>query len=325
MLRIFTILADKIVYDLLGLSAESHFASSLHFFIEDTTKIFSLLIVLIYIISYLRASLNVEAVRNHLEGKSRFFGYVVASVFGAVTPFCSCSSIPLFLGFTQARIPVGTTMAFLITSPMINEVAIALLGSLLGVKFTIAYVAVGIIAGIAGGAFFDLIKAERFLTGLGQMAANSDAPETQETEKKKLTHKERKAFAKEELFSILKRIWKWILIGVGLGAGLHGYVPESVIADNLGSGQWWSVPAAVLIGIPLYSNASGIIPVAESLLSKGLPIGTMLAFMMSTVAASMPEFIMLKQVMKVKMLVIFFCLLLVLFTLTGWLFNFIKF
>lgn len=325
-LSIFSKFADLIVYQWFGMSPESHWAGSLHFFIEDTTKIFALLVVMIYAIAWARAALDIERVRDYLSGKHRIFGYFVAAIFGAATPFCSCSSIPLFLGFTQAKIPIGITMAFLITSPIINEVAIVLLGSLLGVKFTICYVIVGILAGVVGGAFIDLIKAEKHLTPLGESARGQTTPAGQSpVKKKRMTLRDRHAFAAYELKTIFSRVWKWVLVGVGLGAGLHGLVPENFVADHLGAGQWWTVPAATLLGIPLYSNASGVIPVAESLLNKGLPVGTTLAFMMSTVAASFPEFMMLKQVMKPKLLLIFFLLLLVMFTAVGWIFNVISF
>ena len=324
MLEIFTKLADWLIYDIANLEQTSHIGSSLHFFVEDTTKIFVLLIVMIYTIAIVRAALNVEAVRTYLIGKNRFFGYCVGSLFGAITPFCSCSSIPLFIGFTTARIPLGITMSFLITSPMINEVAIALLGGLLGIKFTIAYVAVGMLSGIIGGAFLDFIKAERYLESFitDAIPDSSDSPNgSTSIQLEKMDLKARHEFAKNELKEIFGRVWKWVIIGVGAGAILHGFVPKSFITETLGSGEWWTVPSAVIIGIPLYANASGIIPVAESLLGKGLPIGTTLAFMMSTVAASFPEFMMLKQVMKPKLLVIFFAILLVLFTITGWIFN----
>lgn len=325
MLSIFTKFADLIIYQWFGMSRDSHLAGSLHFFIEDTTKIFALIVVMIYVIAWARAALNIERVRDYLSGKHRLFGYFAAASFGAVTPFCSCSSIPLFLGFTQARIPIGITMSFLITSPIINEVAIVLLGSLLGWKFTACYVAVGILAGVVGGAFIDLIKAEKYLTPLAESAQGNAGAAGQHAEKKKMGMKDRHDFAADELKTIFSRVWKWVLIGVGLGALLHGIVPESFVVKYLGAGQWWTVPGATLLGIPLYSNASGVIPVAESLLNKGLPVGTTLAFMMSTVAASFPEFMMLKQVMKPKLLVIFFLLLLVMFTSVGWIFNLIKF
>jgi len=315
MLHYFTKLADIVSFQWLQLDPASHFGKSFHFFIEDTTKIYVLLIIMIYTVAVLRASMNIDRVRNYLVDKNRLFGYIIGATFGAVTPFCSCSSIPLFLGFTQAKIPIGITMSFLITLPIINEVAIVLLGSLLGIKFMILYATIGILSGIVGGAFIDFIKAEQYLTPLVEtvVKASNDAEATEETENKKLSFAERHEFAKNELITIFKRIWKWVLIGVGLGAVLHGYVPEEYILENLGAGKWWTVPMAVLIGIPLYSNASGVIPVAQSLIEKGLPVGTTLAFMMSTVAASFPEFMMIKQVMQTKLLLIFFTMLLVMF------------
>ena len=326
MLAIFTKLADWIIYSVCGLSPDSQLAGGLHFFIEDTTKIFVLLIVMIYMIAWARAAVNIERVRDYLSGRHRVFGYVAAAAFGAVTPFCSCSSIPLFLGFTQARIPIGITMSFLISSPIINEVAIVLLGSLLGAKFTACYIAVGIGAGVMGGAFIDLIKAEKYLTPLAASACSPNvAAGDAGVKSAKMTFRDRHEFARDELKTIFSRVWKWVLVGVGLGAVLHGFVPEGFVAKYLGAGQWWTVPSATLLGIPLYSNASGVIPVAESLLNKGLPVGTTLAFMMSTVAASFPEFMMLKQVMKPKLLIIFFLLLLVMFTAVGWIFNLIPF
>ncbi len=388
-MSIFTKLADLIAFNLFKLDPASKLGDAVHFFIEDTTKIYVLLLVMIYLIALARAAVDTELIRTYLQGKKRGVAYVLASVFGAVTPFCSCSSIPLFLGFTSARIPLGITMAFLITSPMINEVAVILLGSMLGLKFMIIYVITGIVAGILGGFFIDRIGAEKHLSPLGQQAADAAAAKASASENKapakvkpaagfsvakvslaaapsataapaastgaccststassvsaasapaapvcackagnpekekkaKLTFADRHDFAKNEVKEIFHRVWKWVLIGVGLGAGLHGFVPENFIADFLGEGSWWTVPGAVLVGIPLYANASGVIPVAQTLMAKGLPVGTTLAFMMSVVAASFPEFMMLKQVMKPKLLVLFFCMLLVFFTATGWLFN----
>lgn len=323
MLGIFKKIADLIVYELAGMEHGSHLAGSIHFFIEDVTKIYFLLVIMIYTIAWLRAAMNIEKVRDYLAGKNKWIGYVAGAVFGAVTPFCSCSSIPLFFGFTQAGIPLGITMSFLITSPIVNEVAVVLLGSLLGIKFMIVYVTVGILSGIIGGIFIDMIKAERFLMPLVKNIAKTGVETGEKAEMQKISFKERHIFARDELYSIFSRVWIWVIAGVGLGALIHGVVPESFIVANLGSGQWWSVPAAVILGLPLYSNATGIIPVAESLLAKGLPVGTTLAFMMSTVAASFPEFVMLKQVMKKELLFIFFGMLMILFTITGWILNFI--
>jgi len=322
----FTELATWFVVDLFGLSRETKLGDALHFFIEDTTKIFFLLLVMIYLIALVRASMNVERVRDYLAGKNKGVGYLMGSCFGAITPFCSCSSIPVFLGFTSAGIPVGITMSFLITSPLINEVAILLLFGLLGWQFTALYVVIGVFVGILGGVFLDAIHAERWLQSFAAKALErgKNVSSTGGVESvKRLSFAERHHFAKGEMSEIFARVWKWVIIGVGLGAALHGFVPDGWIQANLGDGQWWTVPAAVLLGIPLYSNATGVIPVMEGLITQGLPIGTTLAFCMSTVAASFPEFILLKQVMQWRLLAVFFALLLVVFTSVGWIFNFL--
>lgn len=331
MFIIFTQLADWLTYSVMHLSPDSKLGDAVHFFIEDVSKIYVLLVVMIYFIALLRASLNVERVRDYLAGKNRGMGYLLGSGFGAITPFCSCSSIPVFLGFTSAGIPVGITMSFLLTSPLINEVAILLLMSLLGWKFTLLYVVVGMTVGIIGGFFLDAIRAERWLQSFAakalengqknQSTNNSDASENNESTSQSLSFSERHSFAKDETLEIFGRVWKWVIIGVGLGAALHGFVPDGWIEQYLGDGQWWSVPAAVLLGIPLYSNATGVIPVMESLINNGLPVGTTLAFCMSTVAASFPEFILLKQVMQWRLLATVFLMLLISFTLIGWIFN----
>lgn len=324
MFDIFTRFADWLVYDLMSMSAETKVGDALHFFVEDTTKIFVLLVVMIYVIALLRASLNVERIRTYLAGKNRGYGYVLGALFGAITPFCSCSSIPVFLGFTSAGIPVGISMAFLLTSPLINEVAVLLLLSLLGWEFTLIYIAVGMTVGILGGMLLDLLKAEKMLQPFA-MKAYETKPNANlgQVTACQMSFKARHDFASVELQDILQRVWKWLFIGVGLGAALHGFVPDGWMQSHLGGGQWWSVPAAVLVGIPLYSNATGVIPIMESLITKGLPIGTTLAFCMSTVAASFPEFILLKQVIRWRLLAIIFLILLISFTLVGWILNFI--
>ncbi len=330
--KIFTIFADWITFSVLKLEQGEHITHSIHFFIEDITKIFFMLAVLIYLIGVARASLNIERVRDYLSGKNRFIGYLLASLFGAITPFCSCSSIPLFLAFTAARIPIGITMAFLITSPIVNEVAVLLLGSVLGIKFTIIYVGVGVSAGIIGGMFFDFIKAEKYLTPLGSKSLDMANKSTSanagcgcgcdDKNNSSTTWAQRHKFAKDEVITIIKRIWIWVIIGISVGALFHGFVPTEWVESNLAAGNWWNVPLASIFGIPLYTNASAMIPVAESMLYKGVPVGTTLTFMMSVTGASLPEFLMLKQIMKPKLLIILFLLLLVLFTLSGWIFNF---
>lgn len=327
MLSLFSDFASWIVYSVIGFSSTSKPGQSLHFFVEDTTKIFFLLIVMIYFIALIRASLNIEGIRSYLAKKHRGFGYLLGSTFGAITPFCSCSSIPVFLGFTSAGIPVGITMAFLLTSPLINEVAILLLLSLVGWKITAIYIFIGMVIGILSGMLLDLIHAEQWLQPFALKAyQNAGAGAYSDASKSPgLTLKDRHLFAKQELVDIVSRVWKWVFIGVGLGAALHGFIPDGWLEANLGHSRWWSVPAAVLIGIPLYSNATGVIPVMESLILKGLPLGTTMAFCMSTVAASFPEFILLKQVMQWKLLTTVFLILLVAFTIVGWLLNLILF
>ena len=322
MLSMFAQFASWLTYTVLALQPDSKLGGAVHFFIEDTTKIFFLLTLMIYVIALVRASLNVERVRDYLANNNKLFGYLMGSTFGAITPFCSCSSIPVFLGFTSAGIPVGITMSFLLTSPLINEVAVLLLLSLVGWEITMVYVLVGMAVGMAGGAFLDLIRAERLLQPFVIKAYQSaGAVTTTDSVRPVLSFRERHEFAKGELLDILNRVWKWVFIGVGLGALLHGFVPESWFETYFGNRQWWTVPMAVLAGIPLYSNATGVIPVMESLIVKGLPLGTTLAFCMSTVAASFPEFILLKQVMTWRLLAIIFALLLLSFTVVGWLIN----
>ncbi|TVQ69437.1 MAG: permease [Chromatiaceae bacterium] len=325
MLEIFTQIANLVAYTLLGLDPETPFGAATHFFIKSTTTIFTLLVVMIYLIALIRASLNVERMRAFLAGRNRVVGYFFGSTFGAITPFCSCSSVPVFIGFTSARIPIGVTMAFLITSPMINQVAVVVLWGLLGWQFTLLYILMGFVVGMLAGAFLDAINAQRYLQPfLAEAYAKGEVPAGDGTQREPLTMKDRHLFARAETLEILGRVWKWVFIGVGLGALLYGYVPEGWVESNLGGGQWWQVPAAVLLGIPLYTNITGVVPVMESLILQGLPIGTTMAFCMSTVAASFPEFVLLKQVMQWRLLAIFFLLLLVAFTLVGWILNLVE-
>lgn len=312
-----------LVFNAAGFTPDSQTGSALEFFIYDTIKILMLLIALIYGIAWIRASLNVERVRDYLAGKGKGIGYFLGAMFGSITPFCSCSSIPLFLGFTTARIPFGITMSFLITSPLINEIAVVLLWGLLGWKFTVIYVLVGMSAGIIGGFFMDAIRAERWLQPFFlDVMRNATAYQYNENgELQKMTLRQRHVFAYGEMLTIFKRVWKWVILGVAIGAALHGFVPDDWFANNFGAGEWWTVPAAVFVAIPLYSNVTGIVPIMESLLLKGLPIGTTLAFCMSAVAASIPETMLLRQIMTVKLQAVFLTYLWIIFTLVGWFFN----
>lgn len=315
--------SNWLVFGLLGFAADSELGAAIEFFIYDTIKILMLLVALIYALAWIRAALNVERVRDYLMGKGRALGYFLGALFGSVTPFCSCSSIPLFLGFTSARIPFGITMAFLITSPLINEIAVVLLWGLLGWKFTIVYVLTGMFAGILGGFFMDAIKGERWLQPffLDVMRNAPGCACDVQGLRTNLTVQDRHNFALGETRAIFRRVWKWVILGVGVGAALHGFVPDNWFAAHLGAGEWWTVPAAVLIAIPLYSNVTGIVPVMESLLLKGMPIGTTMAFCMSAVAASIPEMILLRQIMTARLQAVFLAYLWLIFTLTGWLYN----
>lgn len=315
--------SEWIVFSLLGLSPDSREGGALQFFLYNSAKILLLLVVMVYTIAFIRAGLNVERVRGLLAGRSRVLGYALGSIFGAVTPFCSCSSVPLFIGFTAGGIPLGITMAFLITSPVINEVAVVLLWELLGWKLACVYIAAGLAVGMAGGAFIDLIGARRWLQPFLLQALASGVPATtgHAAASTALTLETRHAFAKAETRDILRRVWRWVFAGVAVGALIHGWVPEDWILANLTPDNLWSVPAAVVLGLPIYTNVTGIVPVMENLLLKGLPLGTTLAFSISSVAASLPEVMMLKQVMRAPLIAAFLGFLLAMLTVLSLLLN----
>ncbi|NCT41288.1 MAG: permease [Alphaproteobacteria bacterium] len=317
MLELFTKLADFVTYDALNIDPVSHLAEAVHFFVEDTTKIFFLLTALMLIVGFLRSWISPEKVRNWLDGKSKILAYFLAVVLGAITPFCSCSSIPLFIAFLSSGIPLGVTMAFLITSPMVNEVAAILFGETIGWHFTFAYVATGMLTGMVGGMLIDLLKLEKWVE---PFVFEVKAP-TQDLDEPKLTIKKRLRHAWDETADILKRVWIYVLLGVGVGAGIHGFVPQEWFITHAGADNLFAVPVAVLMAVPLYSNVTGVIPVAEVLIAKGLPVGTTLAFIMSTVAISLPELVILRKVLKLKMLAFFVAYLALAFIVVGYGFN----
>lgn len=321
MLHVFTVLADWLVYRLMGLDAGTRTGDALHFFVEDVTKIFALLVTVIFVMGLFRSMLSPERVRSYLEGRSRWAAYVMAVALGAVTPFCSCSSVPLFIGFVEAGIPVGATMAFLIASPMINEVAVVLLLTLLGWKLTALYVATGLVVGVAGGAIIDGLRLERWVEEYVWKIRVGASP----LDDTRHDLRRRVDFAWGEVTDIVGRIWLYVLLGVGLGAALHGFVPQDFFARWAGADNPFAVPLAVVAGVPMYANATGIIPVAEALLGKGVPVGTVLALMMSVVALSLPEMIILRKVLKVRMLGFFAGYLALSFVVVGYLFNALRF
>ncbi len=313
----FEALADLLVFRGLGLDSASHAAAALHFFVMDVTKIFAMLVLIIYLMGLLRAFLSPERVRDYVRDRPDWQARGMAVTLGAVTPFCSCSSVPLFIGFVEAGIPVGVTFSFLIASPMINEVAAVILVGILGWKLAALYVAAGLAVAWFGGLVMQRFRPERWVEayvwkiqmGEGAVAAPDSS----------LSGRHR--YAVGEVREIVGRVWKWVLLGIAVGALFHGYVPDSWVAENLASGRWYDVPSAVLLGIPLYSNATGIIPVAEAMLTKGVAMGTTLALMMSVAALSLPEMLILRKVVKWQALALFAGVLATAFTLVGWGFN----
>lgn len=317
MFEIFTDLASFVTHDLLRIQPGGHLGDAVHFFVEDTTKIFFLLTVLMFLVGFLRSFVSPEKVRYWLDGKPRFLAYFLAVLLGVVTPFCSCSSIPLFIAFLSSGIPLGVTMAFLITSPMVNEVAALMFGEIIGWDFTFAYILTGMATGMLGGVIIDTLKLDRWVE---PFVFQVPKPENL-IEEPILSVKQRFLHAKGETFDVLKRVWMYVLIGVGVGAAIHGFVPQEWFVEHAGRDNLSAVPLAVIMAIPLYANITGTIPIAEVLIAKGVPIGTILAFIMSTVAISLPELVILRKVLSLKMLVFFVVYLALAFIVTGYGFN----
>ena len=293
---------------------------SLAFFFYDVPKILLLLSGMIFLISLLQTFIDTQKVRVMVEKRGEGIGNVMASLFGAITPFCSCSSVPLFIGFVQAGIPLGITFSFLITSPLMNEVAFVLLIGLFGWKVALLYLLSGITIGIISGLILGRMKLERFVEGFVYEIKPQSSGQVLE---EKLTWKERVNRAAESTREIVGKVWLFVIVGIGIGAFIHGFVPQDALTGIMGKGAWWSVPVSVILGIPLYSNAAGIIPIVSAMLSKGASLGTALAFMMSVVGLSLPEAVILKRVLKTPLLVIFFAVIAVSIILTGYMFNWV--
>ena len=291
---------STVFHDVLGMAPEDRLTSSLHFFFYDTVKIGLLLSGIIFVITILRSYLSIERTRALLGGRREGVGNVMAAGLGVATPFCSCSAVPAFIGFVAAGVPLGVTLSFLIASPLVNEIAIGLLLTLFGVKITLAYVGAGLAIAIAAGWVLGRLKLERYVesfvyeTKLGGQVIDSTAG---------LTFDQRVQMGTEEVGTILRKIWPYLLVGIGLGAVIHGWAPEDLFTRYAGPGDAFGVLIAVGIGIPLYSNAAGILPLVEALYAKGLPMGTLLAFMMAVVALSLPEMILLRRILKPQLLV----------------------
>lgn len=307
---------DYFTIDILGLNGSIN--DALNFFIYDTFKIWFLLITIIFIVSYLRTHFNTEYVRAYLQDKSEFTGNILAALFGIITPFCSCSAIPLFLGFIQARIPIGVTFSFLISSPLNNEIAIALLFGIFGWKITSIYIGFGLLVAIFGGYFIGRMNMEKYIL-IDVKPMDGELDDIRIT----LTFKQRVIEAWDYTVDIFKKIYLYVVIGVAIGAFIHGYIPADFIASYAGASNPFAVVIAVIMGIPMYSNAAGVMPLVEVLVGKGMLLGTALSFMMAVTALSLPEAMILKRILHIKLIAIFFSIVGVGIIAIGYLFNYI--
>lgn len=311
-------LAGWITYSALGFAKDSRLGESIAFFLYDVPKILLLLSGMVFLISMVRTFFSPERTRDLLGGRREGVGNILAALLGIVTPFCSCSAVPLFIGFVESGIPLGVTFSFLVAAPTINEVAIILLFGLFGWKVAGLYIVSGLTVAIIAGFIIGKLKMERYVADfVWQIKGGGQVFE------EKISWIERAERAWQSVTEIVGKVWLYVVIGIAIGAGIHGYVPEDALVSILGKQAWWSVPLAVLIGVPLYSNAAGIVPIVGALIEKGASVGTTLAFMMSVIGLSLPEAVILKRVLKMPLLITFFAVIAVAITLTGYLFNFI--
>jgi len=310
-------LADFIIDNILGMQKGLHLTETLRFFIFEVPKVLMLLILIVFFVGIIRTYFTPEKTRKILEGKSLFTGNVMAALLGVVTPFCSCSAIPLFLGFVQAGVPLGVTFSFLISAPMINEVAVILLFGLFGWKVALIYVLTGLVIAIISGFVIGKLKLEKYVESWVYKISGENGENTQE----KITFRDRIKLGITAVKEIVGKVWIYVVIGIAVGAAAHGYVPESFMTNLMGKSTWYSVPLSVLIGVPLYSNAAGIIPIVSVFIEKGVPLGTALAFMMAVIGLSLPEMIILKKVLKLPLIFTFIGIVATGIMIVGFLFN----
>ncbi len=310
--------ADFVTYDLFRLTRGDHLSDSLNFFLYDVPKIYFLLIIIIFIVALVRTYLPPEKIRSIVSGKSEFVGNVLASIFGIFMPFCTCSAIPMFMGMIQSGIPLGVTMSFLVSSPMINEIAVVMLWGLFGWQVALLYIFSGMVIATFSGYFIGRLKMERYISEY--MSSSKFNSKTIETN---MGIKERIIYSWTYTLDVFKFVWPYVAVGVGIGALIHGYIPGDLLTQYAGRGNPFAVIFSVLIGVPLYSNAAGAIPVVQALMAKGLPLGTSLAFLMAVSGLSLPEFLILKTVLKPTLLYTYFGIVTVGIILTGYLFNLI--
>ena len=305
----------KLVENIFGLNISERVGGSVHFFIYDVIKIFILLSVLIFSISYVQSYFPPERTKKILSRFNGIWANILAALFGTITPFCSCSSIPLFIGFTSSGLPIGVTFSFLISSPLVDLASVILLDSIFNWKIAIAYVIVGLVLAVIGGTIIDKLKLESYVESFVFKNKMAELPV------ENLSVKNRIDFAKDEVLQIIKKVWLYVLIGVGIGAAIHNWIPENAIQAVLGQDKWYSVMLATFVGVPMYAGIFGTLPIAEALVTKGVGIGTVLAFMMAVTALSLPSLIMLKKVVKQKLLGIFFAIVVVGILIIGYVFN----
>jgi len=317
-------ISDRLVYDLIGLAEKSQLGAAINFFIYDTIKILILLFIITFIMGIVNSYFPIERIRNFLS-RNKLYGleYLFASIFGAVTPFCSCSSVPLFIGFVKGGIPLGVTLAFLVTSPLINEVAIAIFIGTFGFKVTVIYVISGILLGVCSGMILGKLKLEYLLTDWVKKVWQDAEKENEKFRTEKLRFVKRIPFIMNDAWGIIKSVAIYVVIGIAIGAGMHGYIPEGFFEQYIGKDTWYAIPLAVILGVPMYANAAGITPVIQVFVAKGIPIGTSISFMMAVVGLSIPEAILLKKVMTGKLIAIFFSVVAVCIIISGYLFNFL--
>lgn len=308
-------IADALVYQLIGLTPESVLGEALNFFIYDSMKIFIMLTVIIFSVSILRTYFPPEKTKKILSHKRELFGNIVAALLGIVTPFCSCSAVPVFIGFIESGVPLGITFSFLIASPMINEVALVMLWGLLGWEIAAVYIVSGLTIAIVAGYLIGKFKLEHLVEEyVYQMKVGA-------TELIEPSFAERLNYSRDYTRDILKKIWIYVIVAIGIGGFIHGYAPEDFLSRYAGKDNIWAVPMAVAIGVPLYSNAAGVIPIVTALMQKGMSVGTALAFMMAVTALSFPEMVILRNVLKPKLIAIFMVIIAVSIIFTGYLFN----
>jgi uncharacterized membrane protein YraQ (UPF0718 family) len=310
-------LSDWFIDTALGLEKGKHLTEALRFFIFEMPKVVMLLALIIFFVGIIRSYFSPERTRKMLEGKSTFTGNVLASMLGIVTPFCSCSAIPLFLGFVESGVPLGVTFSFLIAAPMINEVAVVLLFGMFGWKVALIYVLTGLFIAITAGYIIGRLKLEHWVQDWVYKTKIGNTDDTEE----KLKLSDRIRFGYETVKDIVGKVWIYVAIGIAVGAGAHGYVPQDYMASLMGKSVWYSVPLSVLIGVPLYSNAAGIVPIVSVLLEKGASLGTSLAFMMAVIGLSLPEMIILKKVLKLPLILTFVGVVATGIMIVGYLFN----